>query len=267
MTFGSKKGNWEKGKTGNPKGRPRKFRALAAVLETGAEEAHFGDVDNGSLLSRHIWQGLTTGKIVMPGGTKYDLSAREWLELVKWVHQHVDGTVNFGVHIGGMEADEEESRTASRYEITPEEQQLIAERNREGLISTRKRYSTGELSEENFRFLINLYGGDWDAEVAAAHEAKGIASGVVIDHKPTGYDPDDDEEAQDPKYDHEQEYQRLVAEFEVRRDAEKEATRQAFFEQVAAERNDGEIEIVPSPVEVAMLRAFGEAGEYDRERR
>ncbi len=84
---------WQKGKSGNPKGRPPGSRSLAATVQEAAEHDSFGELTNGQLLAQHIWEGLACGVIHLAYGKSYELNIREWLELVKWVHTHLDGTL------------------------------------------------------------------------------------------------------------------------------------------------------------------------------
>ena len=87
----SERGRWEKGVSGNKKGRPTSERALAKVLRATGEHDSYGDITNKALLARMIWEGLAFGTITFAGGRKLDLSAKDWLDMVKWVHAHVDG--------------------------------------------------------------------------------------------------------------------------------------------------------------------------------
>jgi hypothetical protein len=89
----SERGRWVKGVSGNSKGRPTSERALAKVLRATGEHDSYGDISNKALLARMIWEGLAWGKITFAGGKTLELTAREWLDMVKWVHAHVDGVV------------------------------------------------------------------------------------------------------------------------------------------------------------------------------
>ena len=81
-----------KGQSGNLAGRPRKKRPLA---ETFLEQAYrpnsdFPSYSNQQVLSLYLWSGLTTGFIHL-GAQSYKLTYHDWLELVKWASQHIDG--------------------------------------------------------------------------------------------------------------------------------------------------------------------------------
>ena len=83
--------SWRNGQSGNPNGRPpMRTRPLATVLrEVGA--AAVSDRENRTAVATLIWQALRTGKLELDSGNRMELTAREWLDLVKWVHLHVDG--------------------------------------------------------------------------------------------------------------------------------------------------------------------------------
>lgn len=86
---------WQPGKSGNPKGRQPKARALTEML--AAELARTQEIDGKSvsgkrILARVIVTALTTGKLQFPGEEKpYRLNAYQYLELAKWFYGHLDG--------------------------------------------------------------------------------------------------------------------------------------------------------------------------------
>jgi hypothetical protein len=83
--------SWRNGQSGNPKGRPpMRTRPLATALrEIGAEQT--ADQENRTTVALLVWKALRTGNLELDSGKRIDLTAKEWLELVKWVHHHVDG--------------------------------------------------------------------------------------------------------------------------------------------------------------------------------
>ncbi|MBX3084947.1 MAG: hypothetical protein KF716_25150 [Anaerolineae bacterium] len=86
--------SWRTGKSGNPNGRPpMRTRPLATALrEIGAESV--AERENRTAVASLVWQALRTGKLELDSGTHLQLTAKEWLDLLKWVHQHVDGGLN-----------------------------------------------------------------------------------------------------------------------------------------------------------------------------
>ena len=108
---------WRKGESGNNKGRPPKNRILAQTLrETGAHDS-YGDLSNQQLMARMVWEGLALGTITFVGGRTVELNGKEWLELVKWIHAHVDGAYR----PEEKDNDQENEDQAPAYE-RPEEQ-------------------------------------------------------------------------------------------------------------------------------------------------
>lgn len=90
----ARKGTFQPGQSGNPKGRPTKDRALTAILErAGSKSVEVGDkkVSGKQLIAAMIWQGITTRQIEFPDGEKMKLQPYHWLELVKWAYGQVDG--------------------------------------------------------------------------------------------------------------------------------------------------------------------------------
>lgn len=84
---------FQPGQSGNPHGRPKRGRALAELLEAvGLERLDLKgkQTTNREALAGLVWQGATTGSIKL-GRRVLRFSTGEWLELVKFIHAHVDG--------------------------------------------------------------------------------------------------------------------------------------------------------------------------------
>lgn len=87
-------GLWKPGQSGNPAGKPPNSRALATLLREAGDkkirkDGHF--VARNAIVAEGIYELLTLGETILPNKTKIKVNARDWLELVKFVHTHVDG--------------------------------------------------------------------------------------------------------------------------------------------------------------------------------
>ncbi len=96
---------WQKGKSGNSRGRPRKRRALSEILVQKADELVIvGDecLSNKKLVARLLWQFATTGEVELASKTLRAASVGEWLSVVKWVYTHVEGPTLLQNEAGDM---------------------------------------------------------------------------------------------------------------------------------------------------------------------
>jgi hypothetical protein len=91
---------WAKGVSGNPRGRPKKNRALTTLLEQHGNKRVFVDSASKSVRQKDIfvakvWQGLTTGRMVFDDGADSIrimwLDAQEYLQLARLVFSQIDG--------------------------------------------------------------------------------------------------------------------------------------------------------------------------------
>jgi len=85
---------YKKGETGNPNGRPPKSRALTEILRKAGAKTVNADglrLSSRRLLARLLWDGITTGTVKFPDGTKFELGAGDWLAMVQFLYKHIDG--------------------------------------------------------------------------------------------------------------------------------------------------------------------------------
>lgn len=61
---------WEKGQSGNKKGRPPKSRALTALLERAGKKKTAGGKTSKQEMADRIWEALATGMITYPSFTE-----------------------------------------------------------------------------------------------------------------------------------------------------------------------------------------------------
>lgn len=101
---------WKPGQSGNPKGRPLKDRVLTNQLMAAGSKTVEVDgkkVSKKVMLSRMLWEYLTTGKVTFLDGRQLETTEIEkWARDAQWIYNHVDGPARSEIdlnHSGGIE--------------------------------------------------------------------------------------------------------------------------------------------------------------------
>ena len=97
---------WKPGESGNPNGRPTKESSLTYILGFFADdqinfEPGTHRVEKKIILARMIWDSLIWGKVEFPTGRVIELEANEWLNVVKWLYNRVDGMPPQAIDLSG----------------------------------------------------------------------------------------------------------------------------------------------------------------------
>lgn len=84
-----------KGSSNNPNGRPKKETALTDMLKVALGHTYpVGDrkISGKRILSDMVSRAVVTGRIRFPNDSEESvISIKDWLELVRWVYERVDG--------------------------------------------------------------------------------------------------------------------------------------------------------------------------------
>jgi hypothetical protein len=89
--------SWPKGVSGNPNGRPKKERALTAILERAGSASL--EIDGKRIAGKRwvaekAWEVMKFGRVTLPDGRVLQVgSVGEWLDVVKWAYAQIDGPV------------------------------------------------------------------------------------------------------------------------------------------------------------------------------
>jgi hypothetical protein len=81
---------FQKGQSGNPKGRPPKSEALRDLLRQALEgeiNTPTGPVSGKALLARLVVEAVTTGAVHFPADQEASvLGVKDWVEFLKWAY-------------------------------------------------------------------------------------------------------------------------------------------------------------------------------------
>ena len=120
---------FEKGKSGNPNGRPPKNRAWTAILDkAGSKTLDYRGrkVSRKTLLAEYIMQAITSGSVTFPDDSTIELSPRDWMDMVWKVYGQIDGPPKTAVE---LENPKDQDGNAVPFQITTIEVTKTAKRD------------------------------------------------------------------------------------------------------------------------------------------
>jgi hypothetical protein len=95
---------FQKGQSGNAKGRPPKNRTLTAILEkAGNAKRIVGDkpVASKKMVADLLWEAAATGKITEADGTVVKVEIDDRIGIIRFLYQHIDGPPRSEVEVSG----------------------------------------------------------------------------------------------------------------------------------------------------------------------
>ena len=87
--------SFAKGKSGNPRGRPPKSRALTEILASAGKTKVLREgkeIPAQKLIAENLWRALVSGVIQLENGKTLAIAnAEEYMGIVKFLHTQIDG--------------------------------------------------------------------------------------------------------------------------------------------------------------------------------